>query len=321
MTTSGYFILSLDTELSVGFFDLERERQARFSQDGQAERSAIRSILSLCEKYDIAATWAITGFIFHERGELPLPCPLETWQEEFNRHAAAYDTASPLSYGADIIQEILNSPHAKEIGFHGYTHRPFPTLEADEAQFELDEWKRLAAKNQITGTSVVFPRNAICHLDRIRDSGFLCYRGHDLIPRPSEFFPILEVFDHLLPVSKLPVYDINTSAIDASGLVNLPGSQHLFYDKLSVENTLVSLNLHKRRMKRIFKGIETAAAEGKMVHLWAHPWEFRNPAALEILDNTLSYVAQKSAQGSLRSVTMTEMAQIILDQTAHQSSR
>ena len=313
MSTPGYFILSLDTELSMGFFDMDDERHARFSPDGQEERQAIRSVLSLCEKYDISATWAIAGFIFHQQNETPRSVPLENWQRAIKRHSAAFDTSSPLCYGADIVQAILDSPQAKEIGFHGYTHRPFPTLDAAEAQFELEEWKRLAARHQLTGTSVVFPRNAIAHLDQVKDSGFICYRGHDRIPRPSEIFPFLEVLDHLFPISKLPVYEVNASAIDSSGLVNLPGSQHLFYDNLSAENILTVLNLHKRRLNRIFKGIETAAAEGKMVHLWAHPWEFRSAAALEILEDVLSFVAQKIAQGRIHSVTMTEMAKGILN--------
>lgn len=321
MLSPGYFILSLDTELSVGFFDLDDERNARFSSDGKAERKAIRSVLSLCEKYDIAATWAITGFIFYQRNETPQPCPLKNWQEEIKRYRAAYDTSSPLCYGADIVQEILDNPQKKEIGFHGYTHRPFPSLDAAEAQFELEEWKRLAARLQLSGTSVVFPRNAIAHLDQVKDAGFLCYRGHDRIPRPSEIFPILEVLDHLFPISKLPVYEINASAIDSRGLVNLPGSQHLFYDNLSVEKTLVSLGLHKRRLKRILKGIETAATEGKMIHLWAHPWEFRSAVAIEILENILSYVNQFYPQGNLRSVTMTEMAQIILDSSRRETGK
>ena len=94
--------------------------------------------------------------------------------------------------------------------------------------------------------------------------------------------------------------------------MNLPGSQHLFYDDLAAENKLTALNLHKRRLNRLFKGIETAATEGKMVHLWAHPWEFRSAAALEILEDVLSFVAQNTAQGRIHSVTMTEMAKIIL---------
>ena len=308
MSSPGYFILSLDTELSIGFFDMENERRARFSKDGETERKAIRAILSLCEKYNIAATWAITGFIFHQRNETPQPCPLENWQEEIKRYESVYDTTSPLCYGADIIQDILDSPQTKEIGFHGYSHRPFTELNKAESQFEIDEWKRLANRHHLTGTSIVFPRNAIAHLDQIKESGFLCYRGHDHIPRLSEIFPILQVLDHLLPISKLPVYEASARAIDANGLVNLPGSQHLFYDNRAIEETLMRFHLYNRRLKRIFNGIETAAAEGKIIHLWPHPWEFRSKPSLEILEDVLKSVSQNN----LRSVTMTKMAQIIL---------
>ena len=323
MSSPGYFILSLDTELSVGFFDMENERCARFSKDGKPERQAIHAVLSLCEKYNIAATWAITGFIFHQRDETPQPCPLENWQEEINRHAAAYDTTSPLCYGADIVQDIVDSPQPKEIGFHGYTHRVFTEskMDADEAQFEINEWKRLAARWHVIGTSIVFPRNAQGYLELLKDAGFICYRGHDHISRLYEFIPILESVDQLLSLSKLPLYDADSTAIDSNGLVNLPGSQHLFNFNHSIENILDSLKFHKLRLKRIFKGIETAAAEGKIVHLWAHPWEFRIDKDLEKLEAILAFVAQKSNQGRMHPITMTGMANIILKQASQEASK
>ena len=319
MTPPGYFIFSLDTELAVGFFDLDEERHKIFSKDGQRERNSIRAILSLCEKYNIAATWAIVGHIFYDHCEKCQQCPVKNWQGKYQSYDEAYNTANPLWYGADIVQEIVDSPQPKEIGFHGYTHRVFTEseMDADEAQFEIDEWKRLAARHQLTGTSVVFPRNAQGHLNLLKDAGFICYRGHDHIPRLSEIFPILESFDHILSLSKLPLYDVDPAAIDAHGLVNLPGSQHLFNYNRSMEKILDGLNLHKLRLNRIFKGIEKAAAEGKIVHLWAHPWEFRTEKDVEKLEAILAFVAQKK----LRPVTMTEMARLILDQSNNEAGK
>jgi hypothetical protein len=319
----GYFIFSLDTELSVGFFDYDRERHEIFSKDGQRERGSIRSVLSLCEKYNIAATWAIVGHIFYESCEYCQRCPIQAWKGKYQSYEEAYGTAHPLWYGADVIQNILSSPQPKEIGFHGYTHQVFTEskMNAEDAQFEIDEWKRLASRHDLTATSLVFPRNAIGHLDVVKDSGFLCYRGHDRIPRLYELIPILESFDHILSLSKLPIYDVDASAIDPNGLVCLPGSQHLFNYNRSMEIILDKLNFHKLRLNRIFKGIRKAATEGKMVHLWAHPWEFRTEKDIEKLDAILSFAAAEIAKGSMRSVTMTEMARIILDQKATAKER
>lgn len=310
MTSPGYLILSLDTELSLGYFDIENSKDL-FSKDGETERAAIRSVLALCEQYNIAATWAITGYIFYQRNETPLPCGLEQWCAELQRFASSFDTTSPIVAGADIVQEILESPQRKEIGFHGYSHRPFKGLDAAEAQFELQAWQKLADRLQIHGTSVVFPRNAVAHLDEIKKAGFTCYRGHDRIPRISEIFPFLEVLDHLVPVSKLPLYEIDAHAIDPNGLVNLRGSQHLVHHHPGAEKWLLKHNLHKRRLKRIYQGIDVAAAEGKIIHLWAHPWEFRNESTLQLLEEIFAYAATILADQSLLSVTMTEMAHIV----------
>lgn len=313
-TKTGYFIFSLDTELSVGFFDLDRERRAIFSQDGQRERNSIRAVLGLCEKFGVAATWAIVGHIFFEHCEYCARCPIQEWKGKYLSYEEAYGTSHPLWYGADIIGEILANPQPKEIGFHGYTHRVFTEsrMDAAEAQFEIDEWKRLAARHHLTGTAVVFPRNAIGHLDLIKAAGFTSYRGHDRIPRLYELVPLLESFDHILSLSRLPLYNADASAIDPHGMVCLPGSQHLFNYNRSMETVLDGLNLHKLRLKRIFRGIKKAAEEGKIVHLWAHPWEFRTEKDLEKLEAILSFAAEQIQRGNLRSVTMTEMADIIL---------
>ncbi len=314
----GYFIFSLDTELSVGFFDLDQERHEIFSANGQRERNSIRSVLGLCEKYGIAATWAIVGHIFYARCEYCQRCPIQAWQGKYQSYDEAYGTDHPLWYGADVISQILASPQPKEIGFHGYTHRVFTEskMDAEEARFEIAEWKRLAARHNLHGTSMVFPRNAIGHLDVVKEAGFLTYRGHDLIPRLYELVPILESFDHILSLSRLPVYDVDASAIDPKGLVCLRGSQHLFNYNRQMETILDALGFHKLRLKRIFKGMRKAAAEGKMVHLWAHPWEFRTAKDLEKLEAILAFAAEEIAHSRLRSVTMTEMANLILDQNA-----
>lgn len=322
MSSTGYFIFSLDTELSTGFFDQDEYRHQLFSKDGQRERKAIHSVIAMCEKYRIAPTWAIVGHIFYERCENCQRCPIKDWQGKYQSYEEAYNTTNPLWYGADVIDDILNSTQPKEIGFHGYTHRVFSetAMDAEEAQFEIDEWKRLAARRQITGTSVVFPRNAQGHFKLLKDAGFICYRGHDSIPRPSRIFPILGSFDHIFSLSRLPVYDADDSAVMPNGLVNLRGSQHLFNFDRSIENVLDSLGLQNLRLNRIFKGIRKAAAEGKIVHLWAHPWEFRTTKDLEKLDTILASVAEQTARGRMRSLTMSEMARIILENSRREAS-
>ena len=68
-TSPGYFLFSLDTELSVGFFDLDQERHEIFSKDGQRERKAVSAVISLCEKHELTATSNTVGHIFYENCE------------------------------------------------------------------------------------------------------------------------------------------------------------------------------------------------------------------------------------------------------------
>ncbi|MDZ7318954.1 MAG: hypothetical protein ONB11_07355, partial [candidate division KSB1 bacterium] len=59
------------------------------------------------------------------------------------------------------------------------------------------------------------------------------------------------------------------------------------------------------------KAIKKAAVQKKVVHVWAHPWEFRTEQDFDKLRYIFQHVAQEVSAGNMQSVTMNEMAQIV----------
>ena len=66
---SGKFIISLDFELMWGVRD--SKTIANYGASILGVRSALDRILEKFERYNIRATFAIVGFLFHENKDLP----------------------------------------------------------------------------------------------------------------------------------------------------------------------------------------------------------------------------------------------------------
>ena len=312
MSSKGYFLFSLDTELGVGYFDHDAERHRIFSEDGVQERQRIQAVLDLCEKYHIHGTWAIVGHLFFPRCEYCENCLVKKWAGKYVSYEEAYGSSHPLWYGPDVVEKIQNASVLQEIGFHGHTHETFDTMSEDQAQLEIDEWKRMASRFGIQATSVIFPRDRVGKLAILRKNGFTTYRQDVHLPllfRNKYFGRYVKTFDHILGITTAPSYPL--AAIYDEGMLRLTASQHLFAFNRSVDRILDRFGWTTLRIQRVIRGIKRAARKGEMFHFWAHPWEFETEADLVKLEAVLSTVAALVAAGKMETVTMAQMAAII----------
>jgi len=308
----GYFLFSLDTELALGHFD--HFDPAMFSADGQRERRSIEQILEILDEFNITATWAVTGHMFYERCEECDLCPILDWKGKYSSFEQIYGTQNPLWYGADVIETLLTRGSRHEIAFHGYTHRAFDELSEDEARFEIQEWLRLAKRKNIVPQTVVFPRNRVDHLDIFKEAGFICYRGKKVMSKTYSIPLIgkaLNRVDLFLQIMIPQVYELT---VEPSGLVNLPSSQWFFRINRKVERIIDSLNLHTLRIRRMIQGVENAVNEKKIIHIWAHPFEFQTQKDFEKLCYLFAYVSEQVNRGGLQSVSMADLARIAIEQ-------
>ena len=312
---TGYFIFSLDTELGTGFFDLDEQRKKLFSTDGSRERKRIARLLSMLDEYKIVATWAVVGHLFYNKCEECDICPIREWEGKYKSFEEAYKTSHPLWYGADVIDMILAQKTRHEIGFHGYSHEVFDEMQMskEKAEVEIQEFLRVARRRGIDAKSIVFPRDKVGHLRLFEKHGFACYRSEEHLPLiiRNKYFvgKILKTLDHILGISTPPVHDL--SAFVDGNLVNLIATQHIFGFNRKVDLFLDARNLSLLRIRRIVKAVKKAAAQKKVVHIWAHPWEFRTEKDFEKLRYIFDNVAQEVQAGNMKTVSMGEMAQIV----------
>lgn len=308
----GYFLFSLDTELAWGYFDQYRE--GRFSKSGVWERKAVQRILDIFDEFEISATWAVVGHMFFASCEKCELCPVLDWKGKHRSFDQIYDTADQLWYGADVIDLLLTHGTRHEIGFHGFTHKVFDEriMTDAEAKTEITEWNRLSARKNITPYSVVFPRNRAGHLKAFKEAGYICYRGDELRPKGSHISLLrkaMNVFDLIFQFRTPLVYD---PFLDDSGLVNLPASRWLFGMNRRIEALLDAIGLSNLRIHPMITAVRRAARDGKIVHIWAHPEEFKSDKDFEKLRFLLKHVSEEIRAGSLQSVTMIDLARKVI---------
>lgn len=308
MDKKGYFLFSLDTELAWGYFD--QYRSGRFSKDGVWERKAIHRLLDILDEFNISATWAVVGHMFFASCEKCDTCPILEWKGKYSSFEKIYDTSDQLWYGADVIDMLQARGASHEIGFHGYTHKVFDerVMTEAEAKIEIAEWHRLAVRKNITPYSVVFPRNRVGHLKAFKNAGYICYRGDELRPKGSRFTlfrKAMNVFDLIFQIRTPLVYD---PILDESGLMNLPASRWFFGMNRWVEAVLDAVGLDSLRILPMIEAVKRAAREGKIVHIWAHPEEFKTDRDFEKLRYLLEQVTVEIEKGSMQSITMIDLA-------------
>lgn len=310
----GTFLFSLDTELAWGYFDLDDERQRLFSSDGSRERRSIRRLLALMDEFGIKSTWAVVGHMMYDRWVASEKNPVMKWRGKHRAFDQIFETDHPLWYGADMVELLLAEGEQHEIGCHGFTHTPFWDLTEDEARIEIECWQEAADRWGIEGRTVIFPRNQIKHLHLYQEAGFTCYRGNKVMADFYQVPVIGKVYNRLDLVLQFAVPERFEPSLNELGMVNLPASQWLFRINRGLETGLDRLNLHRLRLGSMIRGIRRAADEGRYIHLWAHPWEFRTEKDFDKLRVLFGIVQQEAHRGRMRSVTMLEAAEAFASQ-------
>jgi predicted deacetylase len=308
----GHFVFSLDTELAWGSFDRDGYRSKHLSRDGSRERMSIEGLLDVMDEFRITGTWAIVGHLLYEQCEDCGICPILEWKGKYHAFEEVYRTENPLWYGSDIVGMILNRNAGHEIAFHGYTHRLFSKLSEAEALIEIQEWLRLARRWNITPNTVIFPQGRIGHLDSFREAGFVCFRGSEVR------HPLVSV-----PIIGKAIGRVNASvaaltpqgymvALDPSGLVNLPSSYWMFRTDRRIVSFLDNAKLAKLRLWPIRRGIRHAGERALVIHLWAHPHEFRTAKDFDKLRYVFDCVREEVEKGRLVSITMGDLAKRVI---------
>jgi len=275
--SKGIFTISIDFELLWGTRD--QHGPERFRAACKLERKEIIDrLLNLLAEFEISATWCIVGHLFLSQCKLQngqkhpeIVHPTHTWLQEdwFAHDPGGSEHDDHLFLGRSLVEKILACPVAQEIGCHTFSHVIFGDAGCSRstAISELTECVRVAREMGIELRSFAFPRDRIGHLDVLQKFGIVCYRGREphwyekrKLPEPLRRLASLGgVLIAAEPPLVLPEWR-------DEGLWNIPGSM-IYFPKHGFRRYIpVSW-----RVKRAIKGLNAAAQQKKIFHLWFHP--------------------------------------------------
>lgn len=279
----GVFTISLDWEMAWG---TRKERVPAKKKQFEEARKIVGLLLELFGNYEISATWAVVGKLFEK--------PKET---------------RSIWRAGDLVRMVRHFPVAQEIGAHSFSHKDFTRLGEEEAREDVKSWLRSAEEMDIVPRSFVFPYNRVAYQELLREMGFFCYRGPDnvwyrKIPLPFPFGLFLEVVSDFLALSP------PCSLPRGKDLLEIPGSMP-YLGRDSVMG-LVPVGASVKRAK---KGLDKAAREKKIFHLWFHPFNIasRKEALLAGLEEILRAGAEKREKGDLDILTMSQVYETLKD--------
>jgi len=315
----GSFTISLDFEL---FWGVRANRKLEdYEGNLLGVYSAIPKMLDLFEKYDIHATWATVGFLFHkEIKEIKENRP-SIVPEYKNREVDPYiylDTLdseqskefSRMHCSLDLIEAIAKSPN-QEIGTHTYSH--FFTYEAlsNKEAFSVDmkQAVKVAEERGYRLKSLVFPRNQLDTqaIDTLEQLPISSYRGNPAHwaycdgDKPNKLL-LLRLYRLVDTYLNLSGYH-TTLPRASKGVIELKASMMLrpYFAKLSY--------LERFKIYRIKRAMKYAATHGQNFHLWWHPHNFgdHQDKNLQNLEELLKYFQELHLKYEMDSLTMDEV--------------
>ncbi len=259
----GALVVSLDFELAWGSRGgpVSNELNDRFA----ATRSAVDQLLSLFQRYEVSATWAIVGGMMlggTKRHSL--------LSDDRYRDIPVGDCRShPHWYADDVVESIRRCSVVQEIGCQTLTHMGVDDTPQGRQQFdsELGQCVQLFQERGLPRpVSFVFPEHYMHHFDLLAAHGFQCYRSpesgwFERLPT-APLRAALRLLNSRLRRCPIVEWPDRTG----EGLVEIPSSY--FFAPLQGGGKLISV---KDRVGQTIAGLNAAAEQCKVFHLWTHP--------------------------------------------------
>jgi len=279
---AGSVTISIDLELAWGNWDDPASGELALVE--HSSRQIVDRLLSLFERHQVAATWAIVAALLDPAANRPALGGEAAW------------------YAPDIIAAIMRSNVAHEIGSHGGRHLYFNRIGEEEARADLDYARDIHRKHGLPFDSFVYPRNQIGKRAILAEHGLRVFRAPDaawhqrIRERISWAGRLANLADKALPIAPPAVFPVADH-----GLVRLPGSM-LFMGRRGARG-LVPSPVTRTKLEG---GIAAAVASGGTFHLWFHPSNFYHVPEIQfaLIDQFLTRVAAERDSGRIEVRTM-----------------
>jgi len=283
-TTPGLLVISLDFELYWGVRNLPAV--GKYFRNLVGARKVVPRLLDLFKEYGIHATWATVGFLFFDRTRSILRFAPTMRPKYKRRNLSPYNDLPPeearenaksIFFAPSLIRLICATAH-QEIATHSFSH--YYCLEEGQTieTFRQDLLAARAAARMfgLETSSLVFPKNQ-CRNDFLSvcsEAGIIAYRGN-----PSSWLyravadgeqgyirRLGRLLDAYVSLSSQNCHPLPVWTGDVP--LNIPSSRYLrpYSSRLRMFEPL--------RLRRIRRGLTTAAQTGQLYHLWWHPHDF-----------------------------------------------
>ena len=316
MSKNGNLLISLDFELFWGVHDKGNLNQ--YGDSIKAVWEVLPKMLSEFDQHNVKCTFATVGLLFASSKDelkkyLPKNDPGYDQGKLSPYHLLPNINSNLECYFAPKLIDLINRSENHEIATHTFSH--YYCLEKGQTKEEFDDDLNaavsIAAEKNIDLKSIVFPRNQINenYLPILMKNGVTSYRGTE----KSWFYApdkganellikrLFRLLDSYINISGHNTFKVNKNN---SALYNFPSSRFLrpFNPRLRI--------FESYRMKRILKGMDYAAQNNEVFHLWWHPHNFgrnqqENFSALAVI---LKYYTFLNKTYNFKSLTMEELA-------------
>lgn len=311
----GVFTLSFDFELVWGSRDLYPDVAPLAAMARVTRERVFPALLQQLTSLGMVATWATVGSLFlgesrREGGVLHpgLTPPRHAWRPDWlGGVPEGTEAEHPEFYARNLVIALRDA--GQEVGSHSFTHPVFGDAgcSRETADSELRRCVEEATKLGISLRSFVFPRNVAGHADLLAKHGFTCWRGLEpvwyrsaRVPGPlSRAAHLAEVIAAKSPPTVMP-------RRDEHGLWDIPASSSI----LPVDGVRRLIPV-SRRVRRAIRGIDKAAADGRISHLYTHPINLASDpvGTLAAFQAILTHAARLRDAGRIEVLPMAEVAQ------------
>ncbi|WP_158056495.1 polysaccharide deacetylase family protein [Halorussus halophilus] len=292
----GSVVISLDAELAWGYHDFEQVPACIDT----ARESWLR-LLELFDEFDLPATWAVVGHLLldscdgvHE--DHPTP---DGW---FEKDPGTWEGRDELWYGESLVDAIEDADADHEVGCHTFSHVEFGHTNRKIAAAEMRKCVEIAEERGLSVDSFVFPRNYVGHRDVLAAYGVSCYRGN----QPRRWYD-RGVTGSVAKFLGWPTRTVEPTLvepeIDEYGMVNLPASLFLFGFE-GTARSMVEPLAGDPVVRMAKRGIDKAAREQGVYHMWLHPNNLTEERDFERIRTVLAHLDHVRSQTPLTVETM-----------------
>ena len=299
MSSRAGFTLSLDCEGLWGMADQPGVVNAGVICDASLAQ-AYGLISRVLDTNELKATCAFVSAF--AAGPDALRANLEVFHELvsqrpewFSQVVPAIESSRVDGWFGDVYYEVLRAA-GHEMAWHGATHLSLADqTSADAVELELQLANRLFVAIGHTPKTIVFPRNQVGHLDRLRRAGFETYRASPSDGFAGRFLSLANewnLWDSRISVK--PWTQQGWRVSPAGHFLNWP----------SGARAMVPVGVTVSRWKSLLR---SAVEMGGYVHMWFHPHNLITAPGMQgAFEQILGEVGNLVRAGDLACLTMAE---------------